>query len=62
MAKVDWGNLEFVEEWTPIDPSNPDATIERKEQLEVLSRLVLQIYFSMKKGKSAKLENEKGAA
>ena len=61
MGKVDWDHLEIVEEWTPIDPSNPKAIQERKEQTELLSKLILEIYITMKKGRVKKRTADQAA-
>jgi hypothetical protein len=51
MRKVDWANLEIVEEWPEFDPSDPISISRKQEQMEQLARLVLDIYFSVKKSK-----------
>lgn len=54
MCKMDWANLEIVEEWAEIDPGDPKAISRKKEQMQQLARLVLEIYFSVKKSKHRK--------
>ena len=44
MAKVDWSKLEIIEEWTPVDPSNPQAQASELARIKVLSSLILKAY------------------
>jgi hypothetical protein len=54
MRKVDWANLEIVEEWSKIDPSDSTAVSRKKEQMQQLANLVLEIYFAVKKSQHRK--------
>jgi hypothetical protein len=55
MRKVDWANLEIVEEWPEPDPGDPKAISRKKEQMQQLTRLVLEIYFAVQKSKHRKI-------
>ena len=44
MGKVDWGNLEIIEEWTPVQPGDPDALAEEKRKLDLLASLMLKVH------------------
>lgn len=58
MAKVDWSNLEIVEEWTPVDPGDPQAMADEGRKLRLLVALMLKVHHREELEQSARIDKE----
>lgn len=59
MAKVNWGHLEIIEEWTPIDPSDSNAIDEEDRKLDLLASLIFKVYRREKLERAQAAERER---
>ena len=54
MGKIDWKNIEVIEEWAVIDPSDQEAIGIEKWRIRELSRLILTAFLRHRREKTLK--------
>ena len=60
MGKLGRAHLDVIEEWTPIDPSDPQALIEEGRKLKFLISLLLKVQNREQLEQSKRIEKENG--